>query len=182
MEQKDTRALRNILGCFATGVAIITARGADNAHIGVTVNSFSSVSLDPPLILFSLARTAKVLAGFQRTESFAVNILGHGQEALSNMFARPSTASWDGVNFTVAENGCALLSSSLAHLECKKAAELEGGDHVILLGDVTRFHLKEAADPLLFYRGRYGTYARNQFSKLPPPDGSLSDFTVTGWG
>src|ERR1700732_3508801 len=106
MEQKDTRALGNILGCFATGVAIITARGADNAHIGVTVNSFSSTLLDPPLILFSLARTAKVLAGFQRTESFAVNILGHGQEALSNMFARPSTASWAGGNFPVAENGC----------------------------------------------------------------------------
>ncbi len=182
MEQKDTRALRNILGCFATGVAIITTRAADGAHLGVTVNSFSSVSLDPPLILFSLARMAKILTAFQETENFAVNILGHGQEALSNMFARPSTVLWEGMNLTVAENGCALLSGSLAHLECKKAAELDGGDHVILLGDVLRFHLKEAADPLLFYRGRYGTYARNQLSKLPPPDGSLSDFAVTGWG
>src|SRR5580704_4414507 len=96
MPSIDSRTLRSVLGCYATGVAVIATRNIAGDHIGVTVNSFSSVSLDPPLILFSLARTAKVLACFQQTKSFAVNILGHGQESLSNMFARSSTASWDG--------------------------------------------------------------------------------------
>lgn len=178
----DPCALRKILGCYATGVAVITARTATNDHIGVTVNSFSSVSLDPPLILFSLARTANVLASFQHSKRFAVNILGQGQQALSNMFARPSTASWTDAHFTEASNGCALFVNSLAQLECDKAAELEGGDHLIFLGEITGFHLRATADPLLFFRGAYGTYTRDQWSKMPPTDGSLSEFAVTGWG
>ena len=180
MAQSDARALRAVLGCYTTGVAIITARTVTNDPIGVTVNSFSSVSLDPPLVLFSLARTANVLVGFQQANNFAVNILAQGQEALSNMFARPSTASWDHTGYVDDANGCALFSSCLAQLECKKEAELEGGDHLIFLGEVTRFHLRETTDPLLFYRGRYGTYTRDQCSKQPPLDGSLSEFTVTG--
>ena len=182
MTPTDPRLLRNVLGCYATGVAVITARTAANEHIGVTVNSFSSVSLQPPLVLFSLARTANVLAVFQQAEHFIVNILSHSQEALSNMFARPSTASWAETDYTVGENGCVLFSNSLAQLECKKTAEMEGGDHLIFLGEVTRVHMHDAADPLLFYRGCYGTYTRDPWSKLPPPDGSLSDFTVPGWG
>jgi flavin reductase (DIM6/NTAB) family NADH-FMN oxidoreductase RutF len=182
MAQMDTRALRNVLGCYATGVAIITTRGAAEGHFGVTVNSFCSVSLEPPLILFSLARTANVALTFQTAKSFAVNILGHGQESLSNMFARPSTASWTETNFTEGENGCALFSNCLAQLECQKASEMEGGDHIIFLGKVTRFYLHPSADPLLFYRGVYGTYTRDRWRKMPPPDGSLSGFAVTGWG
>lgn len=182
MSRIDTGALRKILGCYATGVSVITARTAANDHVGVTVNSFSSVSLDPPLILFSLARTANVLASFRQAKSFAVNILGQGQQSLSNMFARPSTASWADADFTEASNGCALFVNSLAQLECHKAAELEGGDHLIFLGEVTSFHLRAAVDPLLFYRGAYGTYTRDQWSRMPPSDGSLSEFAVTGWG
>jgi flavin reductase (DIM6/NTAB) family NADH-FMN oxidoreductase RutF len=182
MAQMDTRALRNVLGCYATGVAIITARGAAEGHLGVTVNSFCSVSLEPPLILFSLAHTANVLVTFQTAKSFAVNILGQGQESLSNMFARPSTASWTETKFTEGANGCALFSDCLAQLECHKVSEMEGGDHIIFLGKVTRFHLHTPADPLLFYRGAYGTYTRDRWSKMPPPDSSLSGFAVTGWG
>jgi 3-hydroxy-9,10-secoandrosta-1,3,5(10)-triene-9,17-dione monooxygenase reductase component len=182
MARIDLGALRKVLGCYATGVAVITARTAANDHVGVTVNSFSSVSLDPPLILFSLARIANVFATFQQTNRFVVNILGQGQQALSNMFARPSTASWADADFTDASNGCALLANSLAQLECDKAAELEGGDHLIFLGEVTKFHLRAPDDPLLFYRGAYGTYARDRWSKMPPPESSLSEFAVTGWG
>jgi len=178
----DSCALRKILGCYATGVAIITARTTANDHIGVTVNSFSSVSLNPPLILFSLARSANVVAFFRQANSFAVNILGHEQQALSNMFARPSTASWTDAHFTEASNGCALFVNSLAQLECNKAAELDGGDHLIFLGEVTGLHLRAAGDPLLFFRGAYGTYSRDQWSRIPPADGSLSEFAVTGWG
>jgi flavin reductase (DIM6/NTAB) family NADH-FMN oxidoreductase RutF len=182
MAQIDTRGLRNVLGCYATGVAIITVRTPAGDHIGVTVNSFSAVSLEPPLILFSLVRTANVLSAFQQGDRFTVNILGHGQRALSNMFAGPSTASWDEARFAVGENGCALFADCLAQLECAKARELEGGDHIIFFGAVERFHLRSPVDPLLFYRGAYGTYSRDRWSKISPPDGSLSEFSVTGWG
>jgi flavin reductase (DIM6/NTAB) family NADH-FMN oxidoreductase RutF len=182
MEQMDTYALRNVLGCYATGVAIITARSGTKDHIGVTVNSFCSVSLEPPLILFSLLRTANILAPFQKVGSFTVNILEEGQEALSNMFARPSTAAWAETNFSEGENGCALFANCLAQLECNKTAELDGGDHLIFLGEVIRFHLRSPVNPLLFYRGAYGTYTRDKWSKMPPPDSSLSEFAVAGWG
>ena len=90
-----TRNLRDVLGCYATGVAIMTTRSQAGEHVGVTVNSFASLSLGPPLILFSLAKTAGTLPHFQRAKSFSVNILAHTQESLSNRFARPSSASWD---------------------------------------------------------------------------------------
>ncbi|MDB5854917.1 MAG: flavin reductase-like protein [Herminiimonas sp.] len=178
----DTRALRNILGCYATGVAIITTRAANGQHVAVTVNSFSSVSLDPPLVLFSLARKANVLETFMQADRFAVNILAHEQQALSNMFAKPSTAIFAEGSYSVGLGGCALFGNSLAHLECTKASEADGGDHVIFLGHVTHFHRCAATQPLVFYSGSYGTYSRDQWSKLPPSDGSLSEFSVTGWG
>lgn len=178
----DPRTLRNALGCYATGVAIITTlEEGEGKHVGVTVNSFASVSLTPPLILFSLVRNANILAAFQSGQHFTVNILSHAQEQLSNMFARPSTASFENVRFNIGDNGCALFAGTQAQLECRKHAELDGGDHIILLGEVTRVHQHAPAEPLLFYRGRYGTYARGPFEKLPPVDGSLDDFS-NGWG
>lgn len=182
MTQTDSRSLRKVLGCYATGVTVITARSRTNDHIGVTVNSFASVSLDPPLILFSLARTANVLPSFQQADDLVVNILSHGQQAVSNMFARPSTASWDEADHSYASNGCAVLIDSLAHLECRKCSEVEGGDHLIFLCEVVRFHLREAADPLLFYRAAYGTYSRDRWNKMPQPDTSLTEFSIGGWG
>ena len=150
-------------------------------HVAVTVNSFSSLSLDPPLILFSLGKAANILPHFQQAQCFAVNILAHTQESLSNLFARPSSASWDTAPYSVGANGCALFANVLAQLECSSFAEIDGGDHRTFFGEVTQIHLGPAADPLLFYRGRYGTYARSQFEKIPTPDGSLSDFAPTGW-
>lgn len=182
MSQMDTRALRRVLGCYATGVAIITTHTPDRGMVGVTVNSFASVSLDPPLILVSLARTANVLSSFQQTEHFAVNILAFGQEDLSNMFARPSTASWEAILYAENAHGVPLLSGTLAQLECTKTEERDGGDHIILLGRVDLFHLHQPADPLLFVRGRYGTYVCDRWAKLPPPESALSDFSISGWG
>ena len=179
--QIDTPELRKILGCYATGVAIVTARTSVGSHSAVTVNSFSSVSLDPPLVLFSLVRSANVLVVFQQSKSFAVNILGRRQQALSNMFAKPSSACWAETDFTHAANGCALFAESLAHIECDKTAELEGGDHLIFLGRVTHFRLCAEDDPLLFYRGAYGTYTHDPFHKESPPDGLLLEFAVAGW-
>jgi flavin reductase (DIM6/NTAB) family NADH-FMN oxidoreductase RutF len=181
MSSIGVRGLRDVLGCYATGVAIITTRTSAGEHVAVTVNSFSSLSLDPPLILFSLGKAANILAHFQRAQCFSVNILAHTQESLSNLFARPSSASWDTVPYSVGANGCALFANALAQLECARFAEIDGGDHRTFFGEVTQMHLGPVADPLLFYRGRYGTYARSQLEKIPTPDGSLSDFAPTGW-
>src|ERR1700742_4787365 len=174
-------SLRDVLGCYATGVAIVTTRTNAGEHVAVTVNSFASLSLDPPLILFSLGKTAHVLAHFQRTQCFAVNILAHSQESLSNIFARPSSASWDALLFTEGANGCALFADVLAQLECSRYAEVDGGDHRTFLGQVTQMHLGRGANPLLFYRGRYGTYVRSPFEEVAAPEGSLSDFAPNGW-
>jgi flavin reductase (DIM6/NTAB) family NADH-FMN oxidoreductase RutF len=187
MAEIDTRSLRNVLGCYATGVAVIATRTAALQHVGVTVNSFSSLSLDPPLVQFSLVKTAGVLIHFQQAEHFSVNILSHKQEALSNMFARPSTASWDSVDHVEGQDGCALLAGCVAQLECCRHEEIDGGDHRIFIGAVLRFHLLEPAHPLLFYRGRYGTYARDVWGSTPPPGSTLSDLkdsdpTAPGWG
>jgi flavin reductase (DIM6/NTAB) family NADH-FMN oxidoreductase RutF len=177
----DARNLRDVLGCYATGVAVMTTRTNAGEHVAVTVNSFASLSLNPPLILFSLGKKANVLAHFQRAQSFAVNVLAHNQESLSNLFARPSTATWERVPYSEGENGCALFAGALAQIECSRYAEIDGGDHRTFFGQVTHMHLGEPGDPLLFYRGLYGTYARSQFDKLPVQDGSLSDFSVIGW-
>jgi 3-hydroxy-9,10-secoandrosta-1,3,5(10)-triene-9,17-dione monooxygenase reductase component len=180
--QHDPRSLRNVLGCYATGVAILTTITAEKQPIGVTVNSFSSVSLDPPLILFSLLNTAGILPHFQQAEHFNVNILSSKQEALSNIFARPSSATWDTLPYENNPEGCALFSGCVAQLECRRYAEIDGGDHRIFLGTVLRFHLLSPAEPLLFYRGRYGTYVRDQWAKTPPADSELTELSIPGWG
>jgi flavin reductase (DIM6/NTAB) family NADH-FMN oxidoreductase RutF len=178
VSQLDARKLRNALGCYATGVAIMTTRTGAGEHVGVTVNSFASVSLDPPLILFSLGKTANVLEHFRDAKCFAVNILAHQQETLSNSFARPSTASWNIADFSEAENGCALFSGCVAHLECERYAQTDGGDHRILLGLVTQVHLHRRLYPLVFYRGRYSTVADPTSLDEQAVDG----FAVQGWG
>lgn len=180
MSGVDTRALRNVLGCFATGVAVITTRTADGRHVGVTVNSFAAVSLDPPLTLFSLARSANVLNAFLEAEHFLVNILAAHQGALSNNFARPSTAEWDDSQYCAASNGCAQFAGIVASIECAKVREIDGGDHVIVLGQVIAFQHHTAKSPLLFYRGAYGTYAapRKTEDAYCVTDGAL----VCGWG
>lgn len=178
----DSRSLRNVLGCFATGVTVLTTRSATRQHVAVTINSFSSVSLDPPLISFALSKRANVLSHFQSTNNFAINILSHGQEKLSNMFARPSSADWNDIRFIEGENGCALFAESLAQLECEPYTEVDGGDHQVFFGRVIRLHLHSVVDPLLFYRGRYGSYSHSRWEESAVQDGTLSDFSIGGWG
>jgi len=178
----DPRSLRNVLGCFATGVAVLTTRASTGQHIAVTINSFSSVSLEPPLILFALAKRANVLPHFQSAKNFAINILSHGQESLSNMFARPSSADWKELRFMEGENGCALFADSLAQLECDSHTEIDGGDHRVFFGTVVRLHLHNVVNPLLFYRGRYGGYSHSRWEEKAVQDGTLTDFSIEGWG
>jgi flavin reductase (DIM6/NTAB) family NADH-FMN oxidoreductase RutF len=157
----DPRALRNALGCFATGVTVITARSPDGQLIGFTANSFNSVSLDPPLVLFSLDRKAQSLRGFQMSTHFAVNILARDQRALSNQFARATDDKFAGVAFTRWDSGAPILEGAIASFECRLRDMHAGGDHVIFVGQVERMAAREDGEPLLYFRGSYATLAKS---------------------
>lgn len=150
----DRREFRNALGCFATGVAVITARGRDSEPVGMTMSSFNSVSLDPPLILFSLDRRALSLPAMLDAEGYAVNVLRREQEHLSDRFGRPLTGKWNSVEHMLGHADSPLLPGALAHFECAPYAHQDGGEHVIFLGRVVQFS-SATGMPLIFFRGRY---------------------------
>ena len=152
---------RQTLGCYGTGVAVLTLANEEGADSGVTINSFASVSLDPPLILFSMANTSNITPLFAESKKFVVNVLAHDQEKIAMSFARPSSANWSEIHFSRGENGCAKLSGSLAFLECTVESIFPGGDHRILIGRVEQIDAGVSADPLLFYRGCFGTHVKN---------------------
>jgi flavin reductase (DIM6/NTAB) family NADH-FMN oxidoreductase RutF len=178
----DSRVLRGALGRFTTGVAIVTTLTPDNRPTGVTVNSFSSVSLEPPLVLFSLARRAAIYKVFETARGFTINVLSQKQKLVSNQFTRPSGVAWDQVVHRAGANGCAVLVDSLAWFECERSAEYEGGDHVTFVGRVTLFGSSgEDQDPLVFYRGNYGSFLGDE-RVHPDLSGTLGDFSSYGWG
>ncbi|MFI5013158.1 MAG: flavin reductase [Hyphomicrobiales bacterium] len=150
----EQRAFRRALGQFATGVAIMTARAGDRL-VGVTANSFSSVSLDPPLVLWSLELKAQSLPVFREASHFAVNVLAVDQVALSTRFARSSPDKFEAADWTPGRSGAPLIEGVAAQFECARKAEHEGGDHVILVGHVERF-TRFDREVLLFAHGRYG--------------------------
>jgi flavin reductase (DIM6/NTAB) family NADH-FMN oxidoreductase RutF len=152
----EDRAFRRVLGEFATGVAVVTARGRGEELIGMTMSSFNSVSLDPPLVLFSLDRKARSLPAMLEAKGFAINILARDQENISNQFARALTNKWDEVRMSVGHAEAPLISDALAHFECAPFANYDGGDHVIFVVRVVRHTARtEPAAPLVFFRGRY---------------------------
>lgn len=155
----DSRDFRDALGCFATGVTIVTTRGlAAGDYIGVTANSFASVSLDPPLVLFSLGRQARSLEAFLACRHFAVNVLSREQLALSQRFARASTDKWAGIEHELWEFDCPIFPGCVASFECGKDRVYEGGDHAIFIGHVEHMSFDPEAEPLLFLKGRYGGF------------------------
>lgn len=147
--------LRSSLGCFATGVTIVTAPTPAGPPVGLTVSSFNSVSLDPPLILFSIGRMVHSLPDLERAPAFAVNVLAADHEELSRRFARASTAKWDGIDYAIGHDGVPLLPDALATFECRHYAVHDGGDHRIFIGEVVRHRSDPDLDPLLFFRGGY---------------------------
>lgn len=154
----DTNTFRRALGRFVTGVTVVTTRDAEGRPIGLTANSFNSVSLDPPLVLWSLARRSANLAAFEAASHFAVNILADDQTALSERFARPSEDRFAGLDWTEGLGGAPVLAGCAATFECRTESRHEGGDHVIFLGRVERFDHAERV-PLAFHGGRYATTA-----------------------
>jgi 3-hydroxy-9,10-secoandrosta-1,3,5(10)-triene-9,17-dione monooxygenase reductase component len=144
------------LGSFATGVTIVTALDSDQNPIGMTVNSFNSVSLNPPLILWSISKDSNCFDDFIKSETFAVHVLNHSQEDLSNRFAESGGNKFLGLSLESGFESTPILPDFSACFECKTEHQYDGGDHIILVGRVVSFEDRET-DPLVFYRGQYKT-------------------------
>ena len=164
----DSRALRSALGAFATGVTIVTTRGVDGADIGLTVNSFSSVSLDPPMVLWSLAKTSGSIEAFRKARCFAVHVLAADQESLSARFATRGIDKFAGIACHRGSDEIPLLDGCTARFECRTAFQYEGGDHVIFVGAVENL-THSARPPLIFHGGRYGTVIRKEAAPAGAP-------------
>ena len=151
----DGRRLRDTMGRFATGVAIVTVEHAGRPH-GMTVNSLTSVSLDPPLILVCPARRTRTATAIQARGAFVVNILADRQDELSNRFARPGgDERFAGIDVRMNAHGLPELPA-LGHLTCRVHEIHDGGDHHIVVAEVLETHIRERR-PLIFHRGRYDT-------------------------
>jgi 4-hydroxyphenylacetate 3-hydroxylase, reductase component len=150
----DPRAFRRALGNFATGVTIVTATAPDGNKVGVTANSFNSVSLEPPLVLWSIDKRSGSYEVFEQASHFAVNVLAADQIDLSNRFARPRDDKFEGVPYEPGAGGAPLLNDCAARFQCQKYQQVDGGDHWILIGQVVAFD-DCGRSPLLYHQGAY---------------------------
>ena len=174
----EERQFRDALGAFPTGVAVVTGVTGTGERVGITVSSFNSVSISPPLILFSIARQAHSYSAWTVMPGYAVNILSQQQEEISNRFARPLGDKWAGLIVLDGTNGLPVLPNALAVFECEAFARYDGGDHDIFVGRVTslRRHAHKHEQPLIFFGGRYRRLDEG-FRDAPPRDASIFD----GW-
>ena len=163
----DTAALRRALGCFVTGVTIATARGADGRPHGFTANSFTSVSLDPPLVLVCVGHQTEGLEVYRQCPHFAINVLGDSQQVISNRFATERPDRFAGVCWREGSHGLPILEGCIAYLECAAWRRLEAGDHMILIGRVLGCE-DSTERPLAFWRGSYRSLALD-------PDGTVRE-------
>jgi flavin reductase (DIM6/NTAB) family NADH-FMN oxidoreductase RutF len=155
----DIHAFRQALGSFPTGVAVVTTADSGLHPIGITVNSFTSVSLDPPLVLWCLDRKSDRFERFTKARKFTISVLGTAHERVSARLAKAGAHSLDGIDLFPTELGPPALAEALAVFECTFEALHEGGDHTILVGRVIRFGRRETGAPLVFFRGGYGALA-----------------------
>lgn len=151
----DPRTLRDAMGCFATGITIVTALDAEGTPVGLTANSFTSVSLDPPLLLVCIANTAGTAPALRKAAHFGVNVLQIGQQPTSNRFAARGEDRFANQPWAPGQTGVPLLGSSLVSFECQHESLHEAGDHFILVGRVVRAQFEPHRDPLLYFRGKY---------------------------
>lgn len=151
----DQQSFRHALGHFPTGVAVVTAATPDGDPAAMTVSSFNSVSLDPPLVLFSVGRMASSLLPLMAAEHFGISILRGDQREVSARFSGSRGEKWNGLSPTLGRTGCPLIRPSLATFECSMYATYEGGDHLIIVGKVEQFEIAEDGEPLVFFRGGY---------------------------
>ncbi|MBS0322153.1 MAG: flavin reductase family protein [Proteobacteria bacterium] len=154
----DEHALRDALAQFATGVTIIAAHAGEGRYVGFTANSFNSVSLSPPLVLWSLARRSRSLAAFEAAERYVVNILALDQVELARRFSRPHADRFADVDFTLGEADAPRIAGCVAWLECRHHSRMVAGDHVVFIGEVTRC-TRGDGHGLVFAGHRYGRAA-----------------------
>ena len=152
--EQSSRKFRDVLGRFCTGVTVVTSM-SNGQPVGMTCQSFSSVSLDPPLVLFCPAKSSRAWPQMQRAGFFCVNLLSHDQLELSNGFAAKGTDRFAGVSWRPSATGAPLLDGVLGWVDCQIYAVHEAGDHYVVIGRVMDLGVEEAPHPLLFYRGRY---------------------------
>lgn len=155
----DGRELRNALGQFTTGVCLITAVTDEGDALALTANSFSSVSLDPPLVLWNLQNNSEVFSVFAGAKQFAINVLAGNQQELSARYARRGDHRLEPGQFTIGEHGAPLVNDALVSFECSLEATHPGGDHVIIVGRVEAMHQRAEGEPLVFFSGAYRALA-----------------------
>jgi flavin reductase (DIM6/NTAB) family NADH-FMN oxidoreductase RutF len=151
----DPRTLRDALGCFATGVTVVTCVDDGGRPAGLTVNSFTSVSLEPPLLLVCIHKKAASAAALTSASHFAINVLQTGQQPASITFSTRVEDRFGTTPWSCGEAGAPILKDSLCVFECERFALYDGGDHHILVGHVVKASFDAGLDPLLFFRGRY---------------------------
>jgi flavin reductase (DIM6/NTAB) family NADH-FMN oxidoreductase RutF len=160
----DPVSYRRALGCYPTGVAVMTAITPAGDHVGITVNSFTSVSLEPPLVSICLGKHLARFESLTSADVFNLNILREDQSDLSSQFAGSGREKWLGVRFRIGGNGIRILEPNLALLECERHHNYRAGDHDIVIARVRGFHHDGGAAPLLFYRGAYHRVTRSETS------------------
>jgi flavin reductase (DIM6/NTAB) family NADH-FMN oxidoreductase RutF len=151
----DPRTLRDALGCFATGVTVVTCLNDEGEPAGITVNSFTSVSLDPPLLLVCLYKQAASALALTKASHFAINVLQTGQQPASITFSTRVEDRFGSTSWSCGEAGAPILKDSMGVFECENYAVYDGGDHHILVGQVIKASFDASLDPLLYFRGRY---------------------------
>jgi flavin reductase (DIM6/NTAB) family NADH-FMN oxidoreductase RutF len=174
----DNRRFRDALGQFPTGVTIVTSVTASGERLGMTISSFNSLSLEPPLVLFSIVKQANSFAAWQKAERYAVNVLSEDQEELSNRFARPKGEKWIGQTVLSGRTGVPLLPNAVIAFECEAYGRHDGGDHEIFVGRVVELHENQAkrGRPLVFFGGQYRRLGAAD--PYTPPD--IANF-LHGW-
>jgi 3-hydroxy-9,10-secoandrosta-1,3,5(10)-triene-9,17-dione monooxygenase reductase component len=155
---------RAVLGAFCSGITVVTATGPDGAPVGMTCQSFSSLSLDPPMIMFAPARTSTTWPRIRAVGAFCVNVLADDQHGISDAMSRRGTDKFAGIAWTPSSAGAPRLAGAAAWIDCDLAAEHDGGDHTIAVGAVRELAATPAAEPLLYHRGRYALVRRHSLA------------------
>ena len=150
----DSQELRRVMGHFATGVTVITTMDKDGAPFGLTANAFTSLSLNPPLVLICIDKGVQCYCCFEESKLFAVNVLSENQEEISRRFATKGIEKFSSIKWRKSESGLALLEGAISHIECKVVQGYDGGDHTIYIGEI--ISATGSGDrPLIFFKGQY---------------------------
>lgn len=156
----NQRKFRDICGSFATGVTVVTTKGKNDKPIGMTANSFTSLSLEPPLVLFNIDKKASLYNDFMTNNCFAVNILSSDQQELSRKFSKRGVDRFQGVSYTEDITGAPILIDTLGYFDCLIKERVDSGDHIIVIGEVQNGELGDGK-PLVFYQGKYTQIVNN---------------------